>query len=86
MGRRLLEIFVLPACFGCGIAVEMAERLRAQEMPGIEVRVVDLSTPGVVPPSAVFAVPTYLIDGRVVSLGNPEEPWLVEKLTARKGM
>ncbi|MFN3333366.1 MAG: hypothetical protein ACK47M_12725 [Caldilinea sp.] len=37
----------------------------------MNLRVVDLAVPGEVIPEIVFATPTYLLDGRVWSLGNP---------------
>jgi hypothetical protein len=77
---RSLEIFVMPHCFGCETARRLAERIRAQALPHVDVRLVDLSAPGAVRPSTVFAVPTYLLDGRVLSLGNPEEEWLLSQL------
>ena len=42
--------------------------------------VVDLSQPETERPPRVFAVPTYLLDGTVISLGNPEERWLLDEL------
>lgn len=80
--NQLLEIFVLPACLGCRTAAALAERVRAAALPGVDVRVVDLSEPGVARPDAVFAVPTYLLDGRVLSLGNPDSGWLLDRLAS----
>jgi hypothetical protein len=77
---RLLEIFVLPYCFGCETARRLAECVRAQALPQVDVHLVDLSVPGAVRPPNVFAVPTYLLDGRVLSLGNPEQGWLLAQL------
>jgi predicted thioredoxin/glutaredoxin len=78
--EKILQIFVLPFCFGCETAMTMADRLREHQLAGVTVQVIDLSEPGAVRPDSVFAVPTYLLDGRVVSLGNPEEPWLIERI------
>jgi hypothetical protein len=78
---RLLEIFVLPHCFGCETARRLAERVRARALPHVAVRLVDLSAPGAVRPPTVFAVPTFLLDGRVLSLGNPDEGWLLAQLS-----
>ncbi len=80
-GRRILEIFVAPDCFGCETARELADIICARGWPGLEVRVLDLSEPHVTRPPAVFAVPTYILDGRVISLGNPEQDWLLDQLT-----
>jgi hypothetical protein len=75
---RSLEIFVMPHCPGCETARRLAERVRA--FPHVDVRLIDLSAPDTVRPRAVFAVPTYLLNGRVLSLGNPEEAWLLSRL------
>jgi hypothetical protein len=77
---QTLEIFVLPHCSGCDTAAAVAERVGARDLPDLTVRLIDLSTPGMPRPSSVFAVPTYLLDGRVISLGNPEEEWLLAQL------
>ena len=66
-----LEIVIANHCQQCRESVHAAEMLQ-NEFPALEVRVIDLDTPNVVKPEAVFAVPSYLLNGRVVSLGNPE--------------
>ena len=78
--RRVLDIYVAPDCFGCATARRLAASVRALALPGVEVRLVDLSESGAVRPEAVFAVPTYVLDGRVLSLGNPERAWLLDRL------
>lgn len=78
--RSVLEIYVGPACLASETARGLAAAVRALARPGLDVRVVDLGEPGAVRPPAIFAVPTYLLDGRVISLGNPEEAWLLERL------
>ncbi len=80
--RRILEIYVAPNCFGCETARDLARVVRALGRPDLEVRLLDLSEPGAVRPPAVFAVPTYVLDGRVISLGNPEQDWLLDQLTS----
>jgi hypothetical protein len=80
--RRILEIFVMPLCFGCQIAEDMARRIRSHHLSNVDVRLIDLSDPTVTRPDSVFAVPTYQINGRVICLGNPEEPWLLALLEA----
>ncbi|MBW3633519.1 MAG: hypothetical protein KY456_10895 [Chloroflexi bacterium] len=77
---RILEIYVAPDCFGCETARHLASTVRALSRPDLEVRLLDLSEPDVIRPSAVFAVPTYMLDGRVISLGNPEQDWLLDQL------
>jgi hypothetical protein len=78
--RRILEIYVAPECFGCETARNLAGLVRALGWPDLEVRLLDLSEPHVVRPPAVFAVPTYVLDGRVISLGNPDRDWLLAQL------
>lgn len=43
----------------------------AAAVPGVEVYVVNLDAPTAAVPRAVVAVPTYILDGRTISLGNP---------------
>lgn len=82
--RQVLEIYVAPSCGGCAIAHQRASELRALALPNVEIRIVDLGDPGASRPWQVFAVPTYLLDGKVLSLGNPELAWLVDQLGGTK--
>ena len=79
--RRQLAIYVLLDCPGCDTARRLAAAAR-EAAPDLDVRLIDLGAPDVVRPPAVFAVPTYLLDGRVISLGNPEPAWLLARLAA----
>lgn len=79
-GRRTLEIYVAADCFGCDTARRLAVAVRARAFPDLDVRLIDLDAPGAMRHPAVFAVPTYLLDGRVLSLGNPAEAWLLDRL------
>ena len=66
-----LEVYVSSECPNCGEAVRLAEEA-AERFPNVVVRVIDLDQlDGSAPPDPVVAVPTYLLNGRVVSLGNP---------------
>lgn len=76
----MLEIFVLPRCAACQTAKDLVEQIVAMNLPGIDIRLIDLSHTGTLRPTTVFAVPTYLLDGRVVSLGNPDPAWLLSQL------
>ena len=64
-----LEIYIAHECANCQEALLIAERARG--IAGLEVEVIDLDKPGQNVPPGVVAVPTYLLNGRVVSLGNP---------------
>ena len=78
----LLQVFVEHGCGVCRRAVTLADQARAQ-FPGIQVEVVDLTERAAQPPEAVFAVPTFLLDGEVLSLGNPRPADLMQTLAAR---
>ena len=74
-----LDIYVDQACPGCAYAQELAVRVR-EEIPELEVRIFDLARPNIQKPSSVFAVPTYLLDGKTLSLGNPDIRDLVSRI------
>ncbi|HEU0073778.1 MAG TPA: thioredoxin family protein [Dehalococcoidia bacterium] len=65
-----LEIYIEAGCSSCGRALALAQEV-AQLYPGLIVEVVDISETERSVPDSVFAVPTYVLDGKVVSLGNP---------------
>ena len=46
----------------------------------MRIRVVNLSEPGADVPETVVAVPTFVLDGKVLHLGNPREGWLLKEL------
>jgi alkyl hydroperoxide reductase subunit AhpF len=73
-----LEVYVSSHCLNCDEALRLAEEAAAR-YPHVVVRVVDLDLCGSSPPDPVVAVPTYVLNGRVVSLGNP----YAEELFAR---
>lgn len=75
-----LEVFVQPGCERCERAQHLAREVDA-EYPRLTVRVVDVSeTPS--RPADVFAVPTFLLNGRLFSLGNPAPSHLYEGIEA----
>lgn len=80
MARRVLEVYVVADCFGCARARELVAWLTAMELPQLDVRLIQLDEQGAARPPAVFAVPTYVLDGRVLSLGNPDQDWLIARL------
>lgn len=78
--RHELAIYVTAGCFGCDVAGQLAERIMNLHVPWLDVIVADIGDPAVERPEGVFAVPTYLLDGVVLSLGNPDEEWLLRQL------
>lgn len=78
----LLQVYVAPGCAGCRTALEIVEALR-HARPDQRVDVIDISDDPELPlPDGVVGTPTYLLNGRVISLGNPELPELLTKLDA----
>ncbi|MCB0075095.1 MAG: hypothetical protein KDE20_26735 [Caldilineaceae bacterium] len=75
-----LSIYVSAHCMTCVYAHEVAAGIR-RDYPQVDVRVIDVHQPDAVVPEAIFATPTYLLDGRVWSLGNPS----AEKICAAFG-
>lgn len=65
-----LKIFVAEDCPGCVEARTIAAQIE-QKHSNLDVEVIDINhNPGAVP-EKIFATPTYVLDDRVVSLGNP---------------
>lgn len=80
MGKQTsvnLDVFVEKNCRPCDHAKELAARVQ-RRFPGVQVRLVDLSLPASERPDTVFAVPTYILNGELLCLGNPEEEDLVQ--------
>jgi alkyl hydroperoxide reductase subunit AhpF len=76
---RQLVIYVSSHCDNCHEAHRMAE-LAAVQCPNIHVRIVDLDMDPDPLPDYVVAVPTYVMDGRVIALGNPYADELIAYL------
>jgi hypothetical protein len=75
LGRRL-TVLVSCDCRGCGTARTVAAGV-ARALPAVEVDVVDVDLHGVPAHLPFVGTPTYLLDDRVVSLGNPRTEDLV---------
>jgi alkyl hydroperoxide reductase subunit AhpF len=81
---RTLEVYVSRHCPNCGDALRLAEEA-ATRFPSVVVRVIDLERDAASPPEGVVAVPTYVFEGRVVALGNPEHEELFARLRRGSG-
>ncbi|RLT45231.1 MAG: hypothetical protein DWI57_01170 [Chloroflexi bacterium] len=75
----LVEIYVAENCAICDYAYEVADSIRAG-FPAVDLRIINLSRSSETIPDAVFATPTYLINGRLWSLGNPSVQDAQERL------
>lgn len=75
-----LQVFVKPDCELCNRARQLAKDADKQ-FPNLEVDIVDLNQ---TQPDRddVFAVPTFVLEGRVLSLGNPQESDLHDKVSS----
>jgi alkyl hydroperoxide reductase subunit AhpF len=76
-----LKIYISEHCWGCIVAREVAEQMQ-QLYPKLAVKLVDLDGAEEEKPEEVFATPTYVLNGRVVSLGNPRVEALCELIDA----
>ncbi len=68
--KARLQVVVSRHCFSCQQSVEIAHTL-AREFPKLCVQIINLDEPCAVKPKVVFAVPTFLLNDRIVSLGTP---------------
>lgn len=67
-----LEIFVASHCPVCDYTKEIYELIR-QRFPAVTVKLISIDQPDVLIPEVVFATPTYLLNGKIWSLGNPSQ-------------
>jgi Thioredoxin domain len=67
-----LQVYVSSECVNCAEAHRLAREV-ADRFRDVVVEVIDLAADVQIGqiPDVIVAVPTYLLDGRVVSLGNP---------------
>ena len=75
-----VAIYVAQHCGTCKYAYEVAETIQTT-YPQVEVRLIDMETTVEKIPEAVFATPTYLLNGRLWSLGNPSPEQIHETLS-----
>jgi hypothetical protein len=73
-----LQVYVSRHCFNCREALRLADAVAAR-YPGL-VQVIDLDFTPAPLPERVVAVPTYLLDGQVLSFGNPDPEDLFARL------
>jgi alkyl hydroperoxide reductase subunit AhpF len=72
-----LDIYISENCWACEEAVRIVDDI-AHLFPDVAISLLDLQTNPA--PEEVFAVPTYILNGKVTFLGNPTREELVEKL------
>ena len=77
-----IHAYVESGCRSCAHAIELMERVR-RDYPGVRVEVVDVGVSSDRLPDGVFAVPTVLLDGKVISLGTASWERLARQIEAR---
>ncbi|HEX9037871.1 MAG TPA: thioredoxin family protein [Ktedonobacterales bacterium] len=75
-----LDIYIADHCENCQESLRLAALARTSA-PGVDVRVINLDTTSDAIPPRVIATPTYMLDNRVVSLGNPRPDELLRLLS-----
>lgn len=78
-----LTVYITTHCANCAYATEVAVSIR-RAYPQTIVRVVDLANPQEPVPDSVFATPTYVLNGRIWSLGNPSPQQIHTALGMRR--
>ena len=77
----LLQVVVAGGCFGCGEAKRLFHEVRSR-LPGFPIEMVDVDKTPERKPEAVFAVPSYVIEGSLAFTGNPTLEQLLSRLGA----
>ena len=67
-----IDVYVAEHCFGCEEARHLA-LAAASRFAQLSVRIVDLEREPDARPESLVAVPSYVLDGKVISLGNPRQ-------------
>ena len=80
-----LEIYITENCFGCKGALELAEELR-NEFPSVVIELIELHKAGKRRRAEIFPTPTYVLDGKTVSLGNPDPRVIRDQLRAAQSI
>ena len=65
-----LDIYIEGGCKNCLTSVTIAEQVKEQ-MPAVQVNVIDLVQEPNRRREQIFAVPTFILNGEILSLGNP---------------
>lgn len=75
-----LRIYIASHCPSCEEAVRLAEEVK-RRYAKLNLELIDLEMEGSKNFDDVFSVPTYVLDGRTFSLGNPKPDELFSRLT-----
>jgi glutaredoxin len=72
-----LDVYISEECWACTEARRIVADL-SPRFPEVDIELRDLTDER--KPSSVFATPTYILDGRMIFLGNPTRDELCQKL------
>ncbi|MEM7331920.1 MAG: thioredoxin family protein [Chloroflexota bacterium] len=78
-----LDVYITHDCWSCEESERIVQDVSAK-IPEVDVEFFDMEKT-VNKPDNVFAVPTYLLNGKVISLGNPTREELYQKIAALQG-
>lgn len=79
--KPTLRIYVGKHCWSCEEAMRLAEEV-SRKFVKLNVELIDLDAEGSVNHDDVFSTPTYVFNGRTISLGNPSPEELFAKVSA----
>ncbi len=66
-----LKVFVTESCSGCDEALKIVMYLKQNYPSAITVELIDITAEPAKVPETVFATPTFMLNDKIVSLGNP---------------
>ncbi len=72
-----LDVYIEDSCWACAESRRIVAYV-APLVPNVDIELRGLKDER--RPSAVFATPTYVLDGRVIYMGNPTPEELLQKL------
>ena len=78
-----LQVYVSDECWSCAEARRVATEVAGQ-FHDVSLELLDVAKTE--RPADIFAVPTYLLNGRVIFLGNPTRQELSQKIMAAQGL
>lgn len=76
----VLRIYIATHCWSCAEAIRLAGEVR-EKFTNLKLELIDLDKEGDRNLDDVFSVPTYVLNGRTISLGNPAPDQLFNRLT-----
>lgn len=73
-----LDVYVEDACWACNESLRIVADITPL-FPGVEIELRNIDDDR--RPEAVFATPTYVLNGKILYMGNPTREELAQRLT-----